>query len=87
MAFTHRLDRLMIITFIVNVRVFDEYLNGVGRESNPNMRDDEYLKWFCSHILFWDHYLSQLTAHNDPRVNHPNFAFTAAQLIQDPASL
>ena len=41
MAFTHRLDRLMIITFIVNVCVFDEYLNGVGRESNPNMRDDE----------------------------------------------
>ena len=87
MAFTHRLDRLMIITFIVDVRVFDEYLNGVGRESNPNMRDDEYLKWLSSHILFWDHYLSQQTAHNDPLVNHPNFAFTAAQLIQDPASL
>ena len=87
MAFTHRLDRLMIITFIVNVRVFDEYLNGVGLESNPNMRNDEYLKWFCSHILFWDHYLSQLTAHNDPPVNHQNFAFTAVQLIQDPASL
>ena len=52
MAFTHRLDRLMIITFIVNVRVFDEYLNGGGRESNPNMRDDEYLKCLPSHILF-----------------------------------
>ena len=51
MAFTHRLDRLMIITFIVNVRVFDEYLNGGGRESNANMRDDEYLKWFCSYFV------------------------------------
>ena len=57
MAFTHRLDRLMIITFIVNVRVFDEYLNGGGRESNPNMRDDEYLKWpaliFCFGIIIY----------------------------------
>ena len=57
MAFTHRLDRLMIITFIVNVRVFDEYLNGVGLESNPNMRNDEYLKWpaliFCFGIIIY----------------------------------
>ena len=55
---TDNILTIILVDVIANVctaSMFDEYLNGPRHESNPNMRDDEYLKCppliFCSSII------------------------------------
>ena len=65
--------------------MLDEYLNGDAGESNPNMRDDEYLKCPPSHILFHHHYVTELTTapHHSQMLNNHNLAFSPLQLTHN----
>ena len=85
-------ERIIVIFILVDVlanvltaSMLDEYLNGDAGESNPNMRDDEYLKCPPSHILFHHHYVTELTTapHHSQMLNNHNLAFSPLQLTHN----